>query len=164
MKDSELRGIVLQKLYDFRVKRIVRTGSVNFDPVPRSALGRILEQLRQHGLVDWRPTVSSVGAGNAKITAKGVDVIEGTTSSPIAISIDQSQHISFSNSNHNILGDRNAPVFDVKISELFDRIEKADVSEDAKIEAKNVMTRALEHPLVSAIVGGATSALLTPRT
>ena len=110
MKDNELRGIVLQKLYELRAKRIVRTGYVNFDPVPRDAVGRILEQLREHGLVDWRPMVSSAGAGNAKITARGIDVVEGTDIPPIAVHVDQSLHYTFQNSDRNIIGDANTQI------------------------------------------------------
>ena len=49
------------------------------------------------------------------------------------------------------------------LEELIEQIDSANASPKVKQEAKNRFNKLLEHPLVSAIVGGATSALLTPR-
>ncbi len=51
----------------------------------------------------------------------------------------------------------------ITLQELLDQIDSAKASPKVKEEAKSRFQKLLEHPLVSAIVGGATSALLTPR-
>src|SRR5271156_1257746 len=91
MKDAELRGIVLQKFYDARHK----VDWLQFDALMshitsstnKTEVTNICEQLNQHGLIDWRPRTSKGTAGTVigKITAAGVDVIEGTARAPITI-------------------------------------------------------------------------------
>jgi hypothetical protein len=89
MRDSELRGLILEALYNQR-----REDLVNLDqelggvPVPHSATESILRQLVKKGLVD-RPIQSLNGLGNARITAYGIDVVEGTTSPPVSIVLHQ---------------------------------------------------------------------------
>ena len=51
----------------------------------------------------------------------------------------------------------------ITLEELLQQIDSANASPKSKEGAKSRFNKLLEHPLVSAIVGGATSALLTPR-
>ena len=89
MRDSELRGVILEALYNQH-----RKGLVNLDqelgglPVSHSATESILRQLVKKGLVE-RPIQSLNGLGNARITAYGIDVVEGTTSPPVSIVLHQ---------------------------------------------------------------------------
>jgi hypothetical protein len=96
MKDNELRGIVLQKFYDLRHDQsVVQLGDVL---IPGEGMERvtsnICKQLSDHGLIEWDShnsldETSLGGIGN--ITANGVDVIEGSSRAPIAITLhDQS--------------------------------------------------------------------------
>jgi hypothetical protein len=64
--------------------------------------------------------------------------------------------------NQNVQDNREANL-DITLREIIDQIDNANTSDGAKREAKNRFQKLLEHPLVSAIVGGATSALLTPK-
>src|SRR3984893_2580761 len=79
MRDSELRGIILEALYNQR-----RKDSVNLDqelgglPVPRGAAESILRQLVKKGLVE-RPIQPLNGLGTGRITAYGIDVVQGKT-------------------------------------------------------------------------------------
>ena len=85
MRDNELRGIVLEALYDQR-----RTDLVSFDqefgqlPVPDGATESILRQLEKKGLIN-RPFKPLVGLGNGRITVYGIEVVEGKTSPPLSI-------------------------------------------------------------------------------
>ena len=89
MRDSELRGFILDALYDQR-----RKGLVNLDqelgglPVARGATESILRQLVKKGLVE-RPFQPLSALGNGRITAYGIAVVQGTTSPPLSILLHQ---------------------------------------------------------------------------
>src|SRR6202048_113170 len=89
MRDSELRGFILDALYDQR-----RKGLVNLDqelgglPVARGATESILRQLVKKVLVE-RPIQPLNGLGTGRITAYGIDVVQGKTSPPLSILLQQ---------------------------------------------------------------------------
>ena len=110
MKDGELRGFVLEKFYEIRNQphefvdpfRLPDLDSI--DPI---LLFNICGQLGEYGLLRWKPirTMTSFG-GMGHISAKGVDIVEGTARSPITvilhdqrISISQSSNVQIGNSN-----------------------------------------------------------------
>jgi hypothetical protein len=85
LTDHQARGIVLKRLYDRR-----------HDAPPFLELGtpdtggrrteNICLQLKEFGLITWKPSNRSSG-GIAKITAQGVDVVEGTAPAPISVTL-----------------------------------------------------------------------------
>src|SRR5271169_6164029 len=57
--------------------------------VNREAIGEICGQLAEAGLIRWEPLTGAqegLAIGRAKITATGVDVVDGSRPSPINIS------------------------------------------------------------------------------
>ena len=89
MRDSELRGLILEALYNQRRKNLVNLDQeLGGLPVPHSATESILRQLVKKGLVE-RPIQSLNGLGNARITAYGIDVVQGTTRPPLSILLHQ---------------------------------------------------------------------------
>ena len=85
MRDSELRGVILEALYDQRRKDLVNLDQeLGALPVPHGATESILRQLVKKGLVE-RPIQSLNGLGNARITACGIDVAQGTSRPPLSI-------------------------------------------------------------------------------
>ena len=69
MRDSELRGLILEALYNQHRKDLVNLDQeLGGLPVPHSATESILRQLVKKGLVE-RPIQSLNGLGNARITA-----------------------------------------------------------------------------------------------
>src|SRR5437588_6267263 len=89
MRDSELRGVILEALYNQRRKDLVNLDQeLGGLPVPHSATESILRQLVKKGLVE-RPIQSLNGLGNARITAYGIDVVQGTTRPPLSILLHQ---------------------------------------------------------------------------
>ena len=89
MRDSELRGVILEALYNQRRKDLVNLDQeLGGLPVPHSATESILRQLVKKGLLE-RPVQPLNGLGNARITAYGIDVVEGTTSPPVSIVLHQ---------------------------------------------------------------------------
>lgn len=90
MTDAEIRGTLLKVFYDLRHNAggWVPTSDMNVSGVERQVIGAVCEQLRDGGLIQWKPLIGAhegfvIGMG--KITAIGVDVVDGATRSPIAI-------------------------------------------------------------------------------
>ena len=89
MRDSEVRGLILEALYNQRRKDLVNLDDeVGGPPLPHGATESILRQLVKKGLVE-RPIQSLNGLGNARITAYGIDVVQGTTRPPLSILLHQ---------------------------------------------------------------------------
>ena len=85
MRDSELRGIILEALYKQRRKDLVNLDQEhNGLPVPHGAMESIIRQLVRKGLIE-RPVQPLNGLGSGRITAYGIDVVQGTTSPPLSI-------------------------------------------------------------------------------
>ena len=96
MRDNELRGIILEALYNQR-----RGDLVDFEtelgklPLPDGAMESIVRQLEKKGLVE-RPFRSLSGVGKGRITAYGIEVVEGTTSPPLSILFQQHITVQYS--------------------------------------------------------------------
>jgi hypothetical protein len=89
MRDSELRGLILEALYNQRRKDLVNLDQeVGGPPLPHGATESILRQLVKKGLVE-RPIQPLNRLGNARITAYGIDVVQETTSPPVSIVLHQ---------------------------------------------------------------------------
>jgi hypothetical protein len=89
MRDSELRGVILEALYNQRRKDLVNLDQeVGGLPLPHGGTESILRQLVKKGLIE-RPIQSLNGLGNARITAYGIDVVQGTTRPPVSIVLQQ---------------------------------------------------------------------------
>jgi hypothetical protein len=72
----------------------------------------------------------------------------------------RSKNIQFGNQN---VQDNREVNLSLTLKEIIHQIDSSNTSDSQKKEAKTRLGKFLEHPLVSAIVGGATSALLTAR-
>ena len=89
MRDSELRGLILEALYNQRRKDLVNLDQeLGGLPVPHSATESILRQLVKKGLIE-RPVQPLSGLGTGRITAYGIDVVQRTTSPPLSILLHQ---------------------------------------------------------------------------
>lgn len=175
MKDSELRGFVLQEFY---AKRRGGDLGIRVQNFPRlevpcmedDDLLRISDQLGQYGLIEWHDTDDGAGklmAGVGKITAAGIDVIEGEQKAPLPIQIDHSHHIQ----NIQIEGQHGGiqvagahsnqqQSIEQEIGKIISAIDGANVSEAAKQEAKGLLVKFLQSSAAGAILGPAADALL----
>jgi hypothetical protein len=112
VKDGELRGIVLEKFYEARnqptnlVNPMTLPGLSSIEP-DYNRLFNICEQLSEHGLLNWTSArgLTTVG-GMGHISAKGVDVIEGTARSPVTVILSD-HRISISHSSNVQIGHSN---------------------------------------------------------
>lgn len=92
MKDSIVRGRLLQLLCDRREEGPLPFGASDDAIAPPGGIDHrswlhALAELAQHDLVTWEPHPTERGAmaGRAKITQRGVEVIEGRLDPEIAI-------------------------------------------------------------------------------
>jgi hypothetical protein len=89
MRDSELRGLILEALYNQRRKDLVNLDQELGElAVPQGVMESILRQLVKKGLLE-RPIQPLNGLGTGRITAYGIDVVQGTTSPPLSILLHQ---------------------------------------------------------------------------
>jgi hypothetical protein len=100
MKDSVVRGRLLQLLYERRSEGSISFGQLEQAVPPPGGISRrdwlrAVAQLSEYGLIDWTPLEDKSGmgllSGFAKINDFGVQVIEAGVASPIQISIDESR-------------------------------------------------------------------------
>jgi hypothetical protein len=163
MKDSELRGYILEWYYDRRRERELpapKPADLGVDVTEQDIL-HVCDQLGELNYLDWESLKSSdyegdyfrVGIG--KINAYGIDVVEGNLTPAIKVEFVQHNNntvtITGSTNVNNIIGSNNT----LTLSELAKAIESATATPQEKEEAKTLLRKFLEHPLVSAIAGSA---------
>jgi len=159
MNDNEFRGKLLKELYDNRRSEWTQVGTNNLnDPAAREAI-RIAAQLDQYGLIEFKRLNIHLG-GMARITAAGVDVIEGTATPPISIAIDHSQTINIHGSRNFQIGNNNSQVIQDAVQTLTKYIDESESSQAEKEDAKSRLQKFLEHPLLSAVLSGVIAASL----
>src|SRR5467141_5050533 len=98
MKDSVVRGCLLQLLYERRSEGSIPFGHAEQAVPPPGGINRrdwlrAVAQLSEYHLIDWTPLEDQTGmgllSGFAKINDFGVKVLEGGVASPIRISFDE---------------------------------------------------------------------------
>lgn len=171
MKDSELRGYILQYFYNRRRERELpapKPADISVDVTEQDIL-HVCDQLGEKELLDWQSIKSSDYAGDSflegigKITSYGIDAVEGKPTPDIKVEFVQHTNNSTVNINNSanviagnsITGDNNT----LTLSGLEKAIDSADATPQEKEQAKTLYRKFLEHPLVSAIVGGAVGLL-----
>src|SRR5436305_15118859 len=103
MKDSVVRGCLLQLLYEHRREGLLPFGQAEQAVPPPAGINRrdwlrAVAQLSEYRLIDWTPLEDRSGtgllSGFAKINDFGVKVLEARVEPPIRISIDESRRAS----------------------------------------------------------------------
>ena len=159
VKDNELRGVVLQKFYDLRHQQnLVQLKDVQLnDDQTGRITSNICAQLSDHGLISWESHNSldeySFG-GIGRITANGVDVIDGEQRSPISIVLHHhDQSITVSSSSNVQVGNANSIQTTLDIQKVMQAIDQSEVSVSEKEEAKSLWSRLTNNAAFAAIVG-----------
>jgi hypothetical protein len=154
VKDADRRAVILRKFYD---ERHIRSW-VGFPAEPNASqedkliTANICYQLYESGLIEWRTPSSDrrpmrgLPEGMGRITNLGVDVIEGNTKAPIAISIDRS--ISVSGSTLVQIGDRNTQDIRVNADKIVAAINQSTATLTEKEDAKSLLQKILLNPLL----------------
>ncbi len=162
MKDTELRGLVLQNFYEHRRERAYEPKRDDFGGgIPEEDIYAICSQLSEHGLITWNPVHMRVGVvgGMGKITASGIDVIEEGVKPPITIVLNHAPTISVNSSSNVQIGDSNSQTINTAVEQLFSVVDQSNGSQEQKEQAKSLLRAFLEHPLVCSIAGGLASSV-----
>jgi len=164
MKDSVVRGCLLQLLYERRSE-----GSIPFGQGEQAVLSpgginrrdwlRALAQLSEYHLIDWTPVEDQSGmgllSGFAKINDFGVKVLEGGVAPPIQISMDERRRTSVPRREQAPIATsiQHQQMVTDALEKVITTINQADVSEQEKNEAKTLLRRLLGSKAAVSVLG-----------
>jgi hypothetical protein len=164
MKDSVVRGRLLQLLYEHRSEGSIPFGHGEQAVPPPGGISRrdwlrAVAQLSEYRLIDWTPLEDQSGmgllSGFAKINDFGIKVLEAGAAPPIRISIDESRRTT-------ILPQQQAPtatstpqqqVITEALEKVITAINQADVSEQEKNKAKSLLRKLLGSKAAASVLG-----------
>ena len=164
MKDSVVRGCLLQLLYESRSEDSIAFGQAEQAVPPPGGISRrdwlrAVAQLSEYHLIDWTPLEDQSGmgllSGFAKINDFGVKVLEGGVASPIRISFDESRRTT-------IRQDQQAPAApgtpqQQAIMEALEKviiaINQSDASDREKNEVKSLLRKLLDSKAATSVLG-----------
>lgn len=156
MKDSEVRGVILQRLYDIRhsnngmIDIPDGLGLMNIEP---TVLGNCAAQLDEQGLVKFRQVIGhGYRSGYGSITAFGVDVVEGNVRAPIAVTIDSSINVAGSQGVQ-IGGQGNVQNVTLDVEKMINMVDSGDGTVIEKEEAKSILKKLAENKIVQGVLG-----------
>jgi hypothetical protein len=170
MKDSVVRGRVLQLLYERRHEGSVPFGHAEQAVPPPGGINRrdwlrALAQLSEYHLIDWTPLEDQSGmgllSGFAKINDFGVKVLEAGVASPIRISFDKSGGATVPRQEEAPIG-ASTPQQQVimeALEKVITAINQADVSEQEKNEAKSLLRKLLGSKAAASVLGAGAQSL-----
>ena len=171
MKDSVVRGCLLQLLYQRRTEDSIPLGHGEQAVPPPGGMShrdwlRAAAQLSQYGLIDWTPLEDRSGmgllSGFAKINNLGVQVIEAGVASPIPISIDEGQRIAVPQPRQAAIAvsTPQQQMITEALEKVITGINQADLSEQEKNEAKSLLGKLLGSKAASTVLGAGAQSLL----
>lgn len=158
MKDTQLRGVILAKYYEQRREPLFTPKPEDFDPsISIEDILAISDQLGQYDLIEWKSLKQDGGivAGQGKINAFGIGVVEGEATPGIKVEFVQNKTVNVTGSSNVVVGDHNQLTVTQHINELTHVIDNSSGTPEEKAEAKSILRRLVECPLVAAMMGGA---------
>ena len=164
MKDSVVRGCLLQLLYERRSEGSIPFGRAEQAVPPPAVINRrdwlrAVAQLSEYRLIDWTPLEDQSGmgllSGFAKINDFGIKVLEGGAASPIRISIDESRRTTILPQQQALIATSTPQqqVITEALEKLITAINQADVSEQEKNEAKSLLRKLLGSKAAASVLG-----------
>ncbi|WP_313336952.1 hypothetical protein [Comamonas sp.] len=164
MKELQLRGMVLQKLYDKRDEHEVMLTPQDFNPpITIAEITRICKQLQEHEMVKANFIQALGGVPvliSSAITARGIDVIESESSPDLRIEFMGNSAISVTGSSNVVIGNNNNQHIQQNFQEIIRAIDSSNATPEQKAEAKGLIRQILDNPIVNTLVGAGASALL----
>jgi hypothetical protein len=172
MKDSVVRGRLLQLLYDRRSEGPIAFGRLEQALPPPGGISlrdwlRAVAQLSEYGLIDWSPLEDKSGmgllSGFAKINDFGVKVLETGVAPPIEISISERRRITVpkrERASSTTSAEQQQMIMDA-LEKVIAAIDKADVSEQEKKESKALLRKLLGSKAVIKLLGHSAQSLAT---
>jgi hypothetical protein len=171
MKDSVVRGRLLQLLYEHRSEGSIPFGRLEQAMPPPGGISRrdwlhAVAQLSEYGLIDWSPLEDKSGmgllSGFAKINDLGVKVLEGGVEPPIRISIDEARRPAARQQEQAPLATstpQQQKIIDA-LEKVITAIDQADVSEHEKNEAKALLRKLLSSKAAAKVLGAGAQSLV----
>jgi len=168
MKDSVVRGCLLQLLYERRSEDSVPFGRVEQAVPPPGGISRrdwlrAVAQLSEYGLIDWTPLEDTSGMGQlsgfAKINDFGVKVLEAGVAPPIQISIDERRRTAVPRQEQAPIATSTQQMIADALDKLITAINQADVSEQEKNEAKSLLRKLLSSKAAAKMLGAGAQSL-----
>jgi hypothetical protein len=172
--DAQLRGAVLKLLYEHRNTELMFAVGDGGFPIPSDIDThdwlRACEQLAEKGLIHWQPMYQNTGgrrylwfADVVRINAAGVDVVEGTSTPPIAVHIDQSQRIDVRDSQGVQIAGANSSqqqTIQDSFEHILQAIDSTKISPAEKEDARSTLRKLLESKALTAALGPVVAFLL----
>ena len=170
MKDSVVRGCLLQLLYEHRSEGSIPFGRAEQAVPPPAGISRrdwlrAVAQLSEYRLIDWTPLEDQSGmgllSGFAKINDFGIKVLEAGVASPIRISIDESRRTT-------VPRQEQAPIatstpqqqaITEALEKVITAINQADLAEKEKNEAKSLLRKLLRSKAAAKVLGAGAQSL-----
>ena len=170
MKDSVVRGRLLQLLYERRREGSIPFGHAEHAVPPPAGINRrdwlrAVAQLSEYRLIDWTPLEDRSGtgllSGFAKINDFGAKVLEGGVAPPIRISIDESRRTTVPQHQQAQVGPSTPQqqVITEALEKVIAAINQADVSEQEKNEAKSLLRKLLGSKAAASMLGAGAQSL-----
>lgn len=170
MKDSVVRGCLLQLLYERRSEGSIPFGRIDQAVPPPGGISRrdwlrAVAQLSEYHLIDWTPVEDKSGMGQlsgfAKINDFGVKVLEGGVEPPIRIATDKSERTG-------VPRQKQAPTAtstpqQQRITDALEKvitaIDQADLSKREKDESKSLLRKLLSSKAAIKVLGAGAQSL-----
>jgi hypothetical protein len=170
MKDSVVRGRLLQLLYERRNQGSIPFGHVEQAVLPPGGISRrdwlrALAQLSEYGVIDWSPLEDKSGmgllSGFAKINDFGVKVLEAGIEPPIQISIDERRRTTVPKREQapSATTTPQQQMITDALEKVIAAINRADVSQREKNEAKSLLRKLLSSKAAAKVLGAGAQSL-----
>jgi hypothetical protein len=170
MKDSVVRGRLLQLLYERRNEGAILFGRLEDAVLPPGGIShrdwlRAVAQLSEYGLIDWSPLEDKSGmgllSGFAKINDLGVKLLETGVASPIEISLDEKRRITVPKRERasSTTNARQQQMITDALEKVITAIDKADVSEQEKKQSKALLRKLLGSKAAAKVLGAGAQSL-----
>ena len=164
MKDSVVRGCLLQLLYERRSKGSIPFGQGEQAVLPPGGINprdwlRAVAQLSEYHLIDWTPLEDQSGmgllSGFAKINDFGVKVLEGGVAPPVQISMDERRRTSVPRREQAPIATstQHQQMITDALEKVITAINQAEVSDQEKNEAKSLLRKLLGSKAAASVLG-----------
>ena len=164
MKDSVVRGCLLQLLYERRREDSIPFGQGEQAVPPPGGINRrdwlrAVAQLAEYHLIDWTPLEDQSGmglvSGFARINEFGARVLEGGVASPIRISFDESRRTTVRQDQQlpTAPGTPQQQAITEALEKVIIAINQADASEREKNEVKSLLRKLLGSKAATSVLG-----------
>jgi hypothetical protein len=170
MKDSVVRGCLLQLLYERRSEGSIPFGHAEQAVPPPGGISRrdwlrAVAQLSEYRLIDWTPLEDKSGmgllSGFAKINDFGVKVLEAGVAPPIRIFIDERQRPTVSRQEQASIATstpQQQAITDA-LEKVITAFNQADLSEKDKNAAKSLLRKLLGSKAAGNVLGAGAQSL-----